>query len=216
MLLKKEIGVIGLGKFGFCLAETLSQLGSRVIGVDMADARIKIAQEVLAQVYSADATDKAALKQLGFHDLPHVVVSIGDSMESSILITMNLKELGVPKVWVKALSLPHEKILYRLGADYVVFPERFVARQLAHKLAVPGLLNYLTLGDGIVLQEITVDKWAGKPLYELDLPNKHHIQVVAVKRSGEREFSFVPRADTVFEKGDLVVVIGDKEHMGER
>lgn len=212
---KKEIGVIGLGKFGFGMAKTLVELGDSVIGVDISDSNVKRAQEILSQVYVADGRDKGALKQLGFGDLPHVVVSIGDSLEASVLITLNLKELAVPQVWVKALSEDHEKILYRLGADYVVFPERYVANQLAHRIAVPGLLNYFSLGGGIVLQELTVDKWADHPLMELDLPKKHDVQIVAVKRTGENGFSFVPRADTVLRKGDVVVVIGQEKSMGE-
>lgn len=212
---KTEVGVIGLGKFGACLAQTLVELGAQVVGVDKSDANVKNAQEFLTQVYVADGTDKTALKQLGFEELPVVVVSIGHSMEASILITLNLKELGVDRIWVKALSREHEKILYRLGADYVAFPERFVAKQLAHRLAVPGLLNYLSLGGGVVLEEIKVDKWAGKELRELDLPNKHKVQIVAVKRQGEREFSFVPGATTILEQGDRVMVIGDKDKMGE-
>lgn len=212
---KIEVGVIGLGKFGYGLSETLVELGAQVVGVDKSDANVKNAQGKLSQVYLADGTDKTALKQLGFSELSYVAVSIGNSMEASILITMNLKELGVQNVWVKALSSDHEKILYRLGADYVVFPERFVAKQLAHKLAVPGLLNYLSLGESIVLQELTVDKWAGKELRALDLTNKHKLQIVAVKRKGDRDFSFVPGASTVLEKGDVVVVIGEKKGMGE-
>ena len=212
---KKEIGIVGLGKFGFGLARTLVELDCTVIGVDRSEGNVKSAQEVLTQVYQADGRDKSALKQLGFGDMPHVVVSIGNSLEASVLITLNLKELGVPQLWVKAISEDHEKILYRLGADFVVFPERFVATQLAHRIAIPGLLNYLSLGDGIVLQELTVDKWADRPLAELDLPNKYQVQVVAVKRTGAETFGFLPRADTVLRKGDVVVVIGEEENMGE-
>jgi len=156
-----------------------------------------------------------ALKQLGFPDFSHVVVSIGHSMEASILITLNLKELGVRNVWVKAVSEDHAKVLYKIGADLVVIPEQYVALQLAHRLAVPGLLNYLSLGGGIVLQEMTVDKWSGQTLRELDLPRKHNIQIVAVKRPGEQEFCFVPGANTQLQRGDQLVVVGSEEQLGE-
>ncbi len=212
---KMEMGVVGLGKFGYCLAETLVEMKQSVVGVDLSENRVKIARELLSQVYRADATDKTALRQLGFHELPVVVVSIGSSMEASILITMNLKEIGVDKVWVKAISEDHEKILYRLGADLVIFPERYVAKQLAHRLAVPGLLNYLPVGGGVVLQEFVVDAWAGQTLRQLNLPTKHKIQVVGIRRPGEVEFSFVPQADTELHKGDVVVVIGNEQHLGE-
>ncbi len=212
---KSEVGVIGLGKFGSALARTLKDLGGPVVGLDLSEANVKRAQDYLDQVYVADGTDALALRQLGFADFPHVVVSIGHSMEASILITLNLKELGVPQVWVKALSPQHEKILYRLGADLVVFPERYVAEQLAHRLAVPGLLQYLPLGGDIVLQELTVDKWQGKTLRELDLPNKLNMQIVAVRRQGDHKNSFLPRADTRLQAGDVVVAIGDTKHLGE-
>ncbi len=216
MAQRKEVGVIGLGKFGFCLAETLMELGHQVIGVDKSESRVRVARDALTQVYQADAMDKVALQQLGFGELEFVVVSIGGSMEASILITMNLKELGTGQVWVKAVSRDHEKVLNKIGADFVVFPERFVARQLAHRLAVPGLLNYLPLGGGIVLQEFNVDKWAGQTLRELDLPNRHHLLVVAVKRPGEDKPSFIPRADVRLEKGDVLVAIGgDEDRLGE-
>jgi len=213
--MKNEIGVIGLGKFGFSLAVKAKELGQKVIGVDGSEARVRHVKDALSHVYHADATDKAALEQLGFQDLSHVVVSIGHSMEASILITLNLKEIGVESVWVKALSSEHEKVLYKIGADLVVFPERYVAMQLAHRLSVPGMLQYLPLGGNIVLQELTVDKWAGQTLRQLDLTNRCQVQVVAVKTGGARELSFIPTANTILEKGDVVVVLGSEEKLGE-
>jgi trk system potassium uptake protein TrkA len=212
---KKEVGVVGLGKFGFALAEKLADLGHRVVGVDRSEARVKNAQGVLDQVFQADATDATALKQLGFGDLSHVAVSIGQSMEASILITLNLKELGCEQVWVKAVSEQHQKVLDKLGADLVVFPERFVAQQLAHRLAVPGLTAYLPLESDVVLQEISVDKWAGKSLRDLDLRRKSGLQVVAVRRHGSGSLQFVPDADRPLEAGDTLVALGPPESLEE-
>jgi trk system potassium uptake protein TrkA len=213
--MKREVGVIGLGKFGFSLAQVLRDMGQDVVGVDLSDARIRQVQDTVSQVYHADATDKTVLEQLGFQHLEYVVVSIGHSMEASILITLNLKELGVEEVWVKALSDAHEKVLYKIGADLVVFPERFVATQLAHRLSVPGLMQYLPLGGNIVLQELTVDKWAGNTLRELDLTNRFGVQIVAVKPSGTRELSFIPGANTKLDTGDVVIVLGTEDKLGE-
>ena len=215
MAKKLEVGIIGLGKFGFALAQRLVELGHSVVGVDGDERAIRRAQSILAQVYQADAEDKEALEQLGFKDLDHVIVSVGHSMEASILVAMNLQELKVPKVWVKAMSEEHQKVLDRLGVDMVVFPEQYVARQLAYRLAVPGLLDYLALGEGIMVREVKVDKWAGQTLRDLNLPSTHNIQVVAVKSSGAEEFSFVPRADVPLKEGDVLVLLGKSENVLE-
>lgn len=212
---KFDVGVIGLGKFGFTLAKELVELGHTVIGVDRSESMIRRAQDVLSQVYQSDAEDKKALQQLGFADLPHVIVSIGGSMEKSIMITLNLKELGAERVWVKAVGPDHEKVLKRVGADQVVFPERDSAIQLAHRLGIPGLVGYLPLGGGVVLQELVVDKWDGKTLREIDPTNQHGIQIVAVRRVGEKEFSFIPKAGDKLSKGDILLVIGGSDSLGE-
>ena len=215
MAKKIEIGVVGLGKFGYALAESVKELGHVAVGVDADEAMVRRAQAVLDQVFQADGTDKKVLEQLGFQNLDYVVVSIGKSMEASILVAMNLQELGVKNIWVKAISPEHEKVLKRLGVHFVVFPEQFVARQLAHRMAVPGILDYLPLGEGVLVQEITVERWAGKSLRDLNLPATHRVQVVAVKREGESRFSFVPRPDQVLNEGDVLVLLGHAEDVLE-
>lgn len=215
MARKIEVGVVGLGKFGFALAESVKELGHVAVGVDAEEAMVRRAQAVLDQVFQADGTDKAALEQLGFQNLDYVVVSIGKSMEASILVALNLQELGVKNIWVKAISPEHEKVLKRLGVHFVVFPEQFVARQLAHRMAVPGILDYLPLGEGVLVQEIKVDHWGGKTLRDLNLPATHRVQVVAVKREGESRFSFVPKPDQVLGKGDTLVLLGHADDVLE-
>lgn len=205
---KIEVGVIGLGKFGYSLAEALKELGHEVVGIDADMDKVRRAQSVLSQVYQADGTDKEALQQLGFHELDYVVVSIGNAMGPSILIAMNLLDMEVDNTWVKAVSEEHERVLNRLGVDYVIFPERFVARQLAHRLAVPGLLDYLPLGSGVMVSEVTVDEWRGRNIAELSLPSTRNVQIVALKRLEADDFSFVPRADTVLREGDVLVLLG--------
>jgi trk system potassium uptake protein TrkA len=215
MAKKIEIGVVGLGKFGYALAESVKELGHVAVGVDADEAMVRRAQAVLDQVFQADGTDKKVLEQLGFQNLDYVVVSIGKSMEASILVAMNLQELGVKNIWVKAISPEHEKVLKRLGVHFVVFPEQFVARQLAHRMAVPGILDYLPLGEGVLVQEVKVERWAGKSLRDLNLPATHRVQVVAVKREGESRFSFVPRPDQVLNEGDVLVLLGHAEDVLE-
>ncbi|SKA84477.1 trk system potassium uptake protein TrkA [Paucidesulfovibrio gracilis DSM 16080] len=206
-----EVGIIGLGKFGYSLGEALAELGHDVVGVDISEAHVRHAQEVLTQVFQADGTDPKALEQLGFKDLDYVVVSIGRSMEASILVALNLQELGVNNIWVKAVSPEHEKVLKRLGVDFVVFPEQFVARQLAHRLAVPGLLDYLALGKGVLVREVEVEHWGGRTLRDLRLPTDYRVQVVAWKHKEDRQFSFVPGPDMTLHDGDVLVVLGNAE-----
>jgi len=209
MAKKNEIGVIGLGKFGSALAATLTELGSTVLAVDQDESKIQRAQDFIPQVYQADATDKKALEQLGFQHMDHVIVSIGKSMEASILVVLNLQEMGVREIWVKAASQDHEKVLARLGVKHVVFPEQFVATQIAHRLAVPGVLDYLTLAEGVILQECKIDRWAGKSLRQLNLRSNHNVQVVAIRRSGQQQLEFIPDADRPLEKDDSLVIIGN-------
>jgi trk system potassium uptake protein TrkA len=210
---RKEFGVIGLGKFGLSLAASLMHHGQAVVGVDSDSEKVRIASEILTQAYQAEAVDKTAIEQLGFPELPEVIVSTGRSMEASILITLFLKELGCNSVTVKAMSRDHEKVLKKVGADAVIFPERYAAEQLAAKLAVPGLIDYLPLGTNVILKELNVELWAGKTLRELNLTNSFGIQVVAVKVSGEKQFVFVPKADQPLQKGDVLAVIGKGENL---
>ncbi|SDN28047.1 potassium channel family protein [Desulfonauticus submarinus] len=213
---KFEVGVIGLGKFGFYLAKSLVNLGHNVVGLDNKSDRIKRAQDILTQVYEADATDKGALSQLGFADLNHVIISVGHSMEASILIALYLKELGAKDIWCKAISDEHEKVLLKIGVDHVIFPERFAAEQLARSLVVPGLIDYLPMGKGVLLKEIIVSsKWEGKTLRELDLTNQYGVQAIAIKTQEKGEYTFVPKADQKLKKGDILAIVGKEESFKE-
>jgi trk system potassium uptake protein TrkA len=210
---RKEFGVVGLGKFGLSLAESLMKHGQQVVGVDCDPDKVKAASELLTHAYQAEAVDKTALEQLGFGELPEVIVSTGHSMEASILVTLFLKELGCRNVTVKAISRDHEKVLRKVGAASVIFPERYAAEQLAAKLAVPGLIDYLPLGTNVILKELVVDKWAGKTLRELNLTNTYGIQVVAVRGGEEKQFAFVPKADEPLQKGDTLAVVGQGDKL---
>lgn len=206
---KLEVGVIGLGKFGYFLAQRLMELGHQVVGLDNEPDHVRRAQDDLTQVYQGDATDKTVLEQLGFKDFDHVVVSTGSAMEACILICLHLKELGVETVWVKAVSWEHEKVLRKIGADEVFFPERYGAHQVALQITSPGLIEYLQFGRGVLLQKLTVDQWAGKTLRDLDLSKKYKVQVVAVRKAEaeDNDFTYLPSADDRLDTGDELVVI---------
>ncbi len=207
MVSKMHIGVIGLGKFGLCFARNLHDLGQVVLGVDLDPDNIKQAQQFLSFVYQADAADKEALKQIGFSDLSHVLVSVGSSISASSMISLYLKEMGVPVVWVKAVNLDHQRLLNKIGVENVIIPEHVAASQLATQMVVPGFLSHLPFDKDLAVKEIAVDRWSGKSLRDLDLTNRFQIQVVAVKKAGQDKFVFIPKADDVLHKGDVLVVI---------
>jgi trk system potassium uptake protein TrkA len=212
---KQQVGVIGLGRFGIVLGERLTELGHEVVALDNDPEHVKHARDLVTQVFLGDGTDPSVLQQLGFAELGHVVVSVGEAMEASILICLQLKELGVEKVWAKAVSWAHEKVLRKIGINEVFFPERYAAQQMALRITVPGLIEYMPFARGIIVQQLTVRKWAGKTLRELDLTNKYRMQVVAVKKAGDTEFGYLPRADQRLDEGDELVVLMQEETLSQ-
>jgi len=203
-----DIGIIGLGKFGFQFGQTLVELGRKVIGVDSNPENIKRAQHVIPYVYQTDAADKEALQQLGFGDMGHVLVSVGDSIAASSMISMYLKELGVPQVWVKAINSDHQKLLLKIGVDEVFIPEHLAARQLANRVAMPGFISELPFAPDMSIKELVVQRWAGKTLRQIDLTNRFNVQIISIKKRGRHKFSFIPKADLTLEAEDTLMVIG--------
>ena len=206
-----QAGVIGLGKFGYKFGKTLMELGHTVVGIDIDPDNIKRAQHVFSQVFQADATDKAALEQMGVADLTHVLISVGDSIAASAMISLYLKELGVEVVWVKAINGDHEKLLHKIGVDEVVMPEHMAAKQLANRMAIPGFIENLPFDKEMVIKELIIDQWAGKTLREMDLTNRYNIQVIATRAAGSEKFKFIPKADQQLNSGDGLVTIGHFE-----
>lgn len=208
-----QVGIVGLGKFGRAFGAALRGLGVSVLGVDIGQDQIRAAQESMDYVFQADARDLKALQQLGFADMTHALVSVGSSIEASVLIVLHLKELGIPNLWAKAISDDHERLLKRIGVDHVVFPERYAATELANRLVTPGLIDQLPIGDGedVAVLELTVDKWKEKTLRDLDLTNHYQVMVVARRPFGDDHFHFAPGADIPLRVGDKLIVIGSRK-----
>jgi trk system potassium uptake protein TrkA len=206
--MKKQVGIIGLGKFGLKFGQILTELGHEVLGIDHDSNNIQVAQRLLTQVFQADAMNRAALEQIRIHDLEYVLVSVGDSIAASAMISMYLKELGVPKVWVKAVNKDHEKLLHKIGVDEVVIPEYMAASQMASQIATPGFIEHLSFDKTMGVQEFLIDYWAGKNLRELDITNTFDVQVIAVRDDENSDYRYIPKADQKFNKGQRFVAIG--------
>ncbi len=204
-----QVGVVGLGKFGLEFGRHLANLGVDILGIDTDEDNIKHAKHIFTQVYLGNAADKETLKQIGVGDLSHVLVSVGDSIAASAMISMYLKEIGVPVVWVKAINKDHAKLLKKIGVDDVFIPESMAARQLANRTTIPGFIDYFPFNNEIVVKEIKIATWAGRSLRDLDLTNKQRIQVIAVKKNGEKDYVFIPQANEKLAVDDVLVIIGE-------
>jgi trk system potassium uptake protein TrkA len=131
------------------------------------------------------------------------------------MITMYLKELSVPNVWVKAMNEDHGKLLKKVGADEVIIPEHLAAEQLAYRIDMPGLIEKFTFDPDMVIREMTIEKLAQKTLREVDLTNQYNIQIIAIKSDGATRYKFIPRADYRLSQGDKIIIIGNAEAMSK-
>lgn len=204
----KSYMVIGLGRFGTEVARQLHNLGCEVLAVDN---RSDLVQQVSADVTHAvvaDARDKEVLKALGAKDFDCAVISIGGDLGNSVLATMNVKELGVPKVVCKAHDDTHRQVLLKLGADQVVIPEQENAGRLARSLSSHNVLDYIELSEDYGIIEVPAPKsWHGKSLKELNVRAKLGVNIIAIKSLGDINVS--PSADYAIQSEDVMVVLGD-------
>lgn len=215
---RRQFAVIGLGRFGSAMATTLAELGQDVIGVDGEEERVRQVGDVLAQAIQLDATDERALKEAGIQDVDVAIVSIGENIESSLLVVMQLKELGIPKIVAKAVTPLHGRILEKIGVSRVIFPEREVAMRTAHSLVVPNALDYIELSKDFSIVEIKTPKaFVGKTLKQLELRPRYGLTMVAVKRPGAGgavTTNIAPAADEMLHEGDTIALLGSNESIG--
>lgn len=205
------IVVIGLGRFGGTLAESLTRLGHEVLGLDE---DMKIVQQYadrLTHVAQVDATDNDALSQLGVADFRRAVVGVGSDIEASVLTVVTLKELGVPEIWAKAISDKHAKILAAVGAAHVIQPEADMANRVAH-LITGKMIDYIEFEDGFAIAKTRAPREAiGRTLAQAGLRTKYGITVVGVKRRGE-DFDYA-LPETLVPEGALLIVAGDTQKL---
>jgi len=203
-----EIVVIGLGRFGSALAGTLIDMGHEVLGIDADEHRVQQHAGHLTHVVQADTTEEATLRQLGVGDAVTAVVAIGADIEASVLTTGALVDLEVPNIWAKALTQSHGRILERVGAHHVVFPEAEMGSRVA-RLVTGALIEYFALDDDFVLVEMRVPRnLAGKRLGDTDLRASYKVTVVCIKPEGN-SFTYAESA-TLLGEHDLIVVAGHR------
>ncbi len=206
----KSFFVIGLGRFGMALALHLREQGHEVLGMDVRQDKVQAAAEVLTQAVAADARDPEVLRTVGARNFDCAVVAFSADVGDSALITLNLKEQGVARVVSKASSAVHRKVLERIGADQVVFPEQEMALRLAHSLSNGDILNFIELSDEYSMVEHKVPQsWVGHSLVELNIRAEYRLSVIAVRREGHMTIS--PGRDFVFCPKDSMVVLGRNE-----
>ncbi len=207
----KRFAVIGLGKFGFHVAKALFEEGHEVIAIDKNTEHVQEIDPFCSEAIVIDASDKEKLKALGLEGMDAVIVSIGSDVSVSVLVTLYLNEIGVKKVLAKAVNHDHGKVLKKVGATEVIFPERAMAIKLAQSLSRPNVLDFFPLADDYHLLQIAPPRaFIGKSLRDLNLRALYNINVLAIKEIIPDNTVLVPSADFVIKDSDVLVVLGNQ------
>lgn len=209
----KTFLVIGLGRFGSAVATELCALGNEVMAIDSREELVQAIASQVTHAVTADARDQEVLRELSVRSFDCAVVAIGNDIGTSALVTLNLKELGVEKVVAKASSHTHRKVLEKIGADRVVFPEHEMGGKLAHTLSNARVLNFIELSEEASIVELPVPQaWVGKTLRELDVRSVYGVNVVALRRGTKGRMTITPSPDEPLTETDIAVVLGlDKQ-----
>ncbi len=206
----KSYIVVGLGRFGREVALQLCAQGCEVLAMDTENDLVQQLSSQVTHAVVGDGQDKGVLKALGVRNFDCAVVAIGDDLAASVLVTMNLKELGVPYVVCKAHDDTHRRVLEKLGADRVLIPEKEIGARLARSLAAPNVLDYIELSEEYGIAEVPVPhSWIEKSLKDLNVRAKLGVNILAVRRDSKMNVS--PAAEYAFREGDVIVVLGDSK-----
>ncbi|MGI6093020.1 MAG: TrkA family potassium uptake protein [Veillonellaceae bacterium] len=207
---KKQFAVIGLGRFGSSVAKTLHDMGYEVLAIDDNEERVQDFSDKVTHVVQADTTDENSLKALGIRNFDVVIVAIGQNIQANMLTTLQLQEMGVPYIVAKAQNALHGKMLEKIGADRVIYPERDMGQRVAHNLVSTNVLEFIALSPDISMVEVTAPKiLTGKSLAETNLRAKYGINVLAIKRKDE--IIVPPEPSEKILTGDILIVVGGNE-----
>lgn len=214
MGIHKTYAVFGLGRFGYSVAKELAENGAEVLAVDFDEAAVNAAKGEIPLCKCADVTDPEVLDRLGVANIDVVIVAMANSLESTVLTTTLCKEIGVKTVIVKCANETHKKILTRVGADRVVFPESESGVRMAKNLVSSGFVDLMELSRGVSMIQLEVrPEWIGKSILELNLRKKYAINVVAIRKGGKVDMNVRP--DTVLEGDMKLIVIANSERLNK-
>jgi len=212
---RKQFAVIGLGRFGTSVAKTLTALGHEVLALDKNEHAVHDIMNEVTQAVQADAREEETLRALGVRNLDVAVVAIGDDLEANILITLMLKEIGIPYVVAKAQTAQHGKVLEKIGADKIVYPEKDMGIRLANNLIRTNVMDFIELSlDYSIFEIIAPSKFVNKSIGELNLRAVYKINVVAIKR-GIDQIVIAPGANAVVEEKDIMVIVCNKKALSK-
>ncbi|MDR3563163.1 MAG: TrkA family potassium uptake protein [Negativicutes bacterium] len=204
---RKQFAVIGLGRFGSSVAISLFKGGHEVLAIDSRADRVQKFSNEVTHVIQADTTDEDSLKALGIRNFDVVVVAIGEDVQANVMTTISLKEMGVPYIVAKARNEMHGKMLQKIGADRVVYPERDMGVRVAHNLVSTNVLDYIELAPDLSLVEVTAPlELVGRSLAEANLRAKFGINVIAIKRGND--LILPPLPSEKIDAKDILIVVG--------
>ena len=210
----KQYIVIGCGRFGTSVATTMHLLGHEVMAIDKCEEVIQNIADKVTHAAIVDVSDEQALRSLGLGNFDVAIIAIGSDIRASIIATLIAKEVGVSKIVCKATDEIQAKVLYKIGADRVVFPERDMGVRVAHNLVSDNILDHIELDPEYSIVEIvTPTSWVGKTLIELDVRARYEITVLAVKTG--KNINVTPSPDEELQSGSILVVLGENSNIRE-
>lgn len=210
MTARRQVAVLGLGRFGSAAARELARIGHEVLAVDRDLAVVQEIADDVGHAVQADVTNEDALAELGLDQFDAVIVGVSGSLEASILATVLVDRLRVRRIVAKAADALHGSILERVGAHVVVYPEREAGCRIAHSFAAPGIRDYLDVAPGFGFARVAVtERLSGRSLSELDLPRTYGVTPVALSRAGK--VTLTPAGTEVLREGDELIVGGSDE-----
>ena len=207
--MKKRVVVVGLGIFGINLVKELTKSGVEVIAIDKAKEAVQHVRDYAAKAIVADGTDPEIMNAIGLREDDLVIVSFGEDLAASTLITLHLKQMKVQNIIVKAPNEDHKLILEKVGATEVIIPEKIMADKVARSIVSPNVLDYIPLSEDYIICEIAPPAgFIGKSLAELQLRNRYHVDVIAVRDTLTEKIQMIPAAGFIIKDSDLLVVVG--------
>ncbi|UHA74576.1 potassium channel family protein [Paenibacillus sp. 481] len=210
----QQFAVVGMGRFGSSLAKELVKLGHQVLGIDKDEEVVDEMNGIVTHAVVADATDEEVLRSLGIRNFDCVIVAIGNDIQTSILVSIQMKELGLKRVVAKAVTELHGRVLDRIGVDRIIYPERDMGIRVAHQLVSPNLLDYIELSKDYTIVELSVPNCLdGMSLRDLNTRSRFGCSIVALNKEGG--IIIAPTAEDVLSEKDIMVLIGTNEQIEE-